>query len=58
MTKKADKIIAMVKEVDQEIVEVVSEVDSTKAHAIELIKSSYRTIFIVVVVIGILVWLI
>jgi hypothetical protein len=58
MTKKADKIVSIVKEVDAEIVEVVSKVDSTKAHAIELIKSSYRTIFIVVVVIGILVWLI
>jgi hypothetical protein len=49
-----DKAKKVVTKVDEEIIKV----DSTVDHALDLIKSSKRTILIVLVILGLIVWMV
>jgi hypothetical protein len=44
----------LVKKIDEEIIKV----DSTVDHALDIIKSSKRTILIVLVILGLIVWMV
>jgi len=48
---KAKKVVT---KIDEEIIKV----DSTVDHALDLIKSSKRTILIVLVILGLIVWMV
>jgi hypothetical protein len=49
-----DKAKKVVTKVDEEIIKV----DSTVDHALDIIKSSKRTILIVLVILGLIVWMV
>ncbi len=49
-----DKAKKVVTKIDEEIIKV----DSTVDHALDLIKSSKRTILIVLVILGLIVWMV
>lgn len=44
----------LVKKMDEEIIKV----DSTVDHALDLIKSSKRTVLIIILIVGLIIWLI
>jgi hypothetical protein len=44
----------LVKKIDEEIIKV----DSTVDHALDIIKSSKRTILIVLVILGLIIWMV
>ena len=49
-----DKAAKLVGKVDEEIIAV----DSTVDHALDIIKSSKRTILIVLVILGLIIWMV
>ena len=49
-----DKAQKVVTKIDEEIIKV----DSTVDHALDIIKSSKRTILIVLVILGLIVWMV
>jgi hypothetical protein len=49
-----DKAQKVVGKVDEEIIKV----DSTVDHALDIIKSSKRTILIVLVILGLIIWMV
>jgi hypothetical protein len=49
-----DKAKKVVTKIDEEIIKV----DSTVDHALDIIKSSKRTILIVLVILGLIVWMV
>lgn len=44
----------LVKKIDEEIIKV----DSTVDHALDLIKSSKRTVLIIILIVGLIIWLV
>jgi hypothetical protein len=44
----------LVKKIDEEIIKV----DSTVDHALDLIKSSKRTVLIIILIVGLIIWMV
>ena len=49
-----DKAKKVVTKVDEEIIKV----DSTVDHALDLIKSSKRTVLIIILIVGLIIWMV
>ena len=49
-----DKAKKVVGKIDEEIIKV----DSTVDHALDLIKSSKRTVLIIILIVGLIVWMV
>jgi hypothetical protein len=49
-----DKVKKVVGKIDEEIIKV----DSTVDHALDLIKSSKRTVLIIILIVGLIIWMV
>jgi hypothetical protein len=49
-----DKAKKLVKKIDEEIIKV----DSTVDHALDLIKNSKRTVLIIILIVGLIIWMV
>jgi len=49
-----DKAKKVVTKIDEEIIKV----DSTVDHALDLIKSSKRTVLIIILIVGLIIWMV
>ncbi len=48
-----DKAVKVVGKIDEEIIKV----DSTVDHALDLIKNSKRTVLIIILIVGLIIWM-
>jgi hypothetical protein len=49
-----DKVVKVITNVD----EVIVKTDSTVDHALDLIKSSKRTVLIIILIVGLIIWMV